>query len=72
MGLVLDPRVASLNPQGQANSSRFFVQVTGFVLPWTHQKSGASSRPVVRSSFARLGTYTSSLTLTLSPDKVQD
>ncbi|KAJ0499676.1 hypothetical protein HanLR1_Chr13g0506511 [Helianthus annuus] len=41
-------------------------------LPWTHQESGANSRPVVRSSFARLGTYTSSLTLTPSPDKVQD
>ncbi|MFS7955344.1 hypothetical protein Hanom_Chr07g00641551 [Helianthus anomalus] len=41
-------------------------------MPSTHQESDAISRPVVRSSFARLGTYTSSLTLTLSPYKVQD
>ncbi|MFS7949832.1 hypothetical protein Hanom_Chr06g00576221 [Helianthus anomalus] len=47
----------------------FFVWVISFVLPWTHQESGASSRPVVRSSFAQLGTYTSSLTLTPSPIK---
>ncbi|MFS7928352.1 hypothetical protein Hanom_Chr04g00319771 [Helianthus anomalus] len=71
-GLHFDPRAASLIPRGQANPSRLFVWVTGFVLPWTHQESGASSRPVVHSSFARLGTYTSSLTLTLSPIKVQD
>ncbi|MFS8003764.1 hypothetical protein Hanom_Chr13g01217751 [Helianthus anomalus] len=71
-GLIFDPRVAFPGPRGQANPSRFFVWVTGFVLPWTHQESGVSSRPVVRSSFARLGTYTSSLTLTPSPGKVQD
>ncbi|MFS7895607.1 hypothetical protein Hanom_Chr15g01352441 [Helianthus anomalus] len=34
---------------GQANPSRFFVGVTGFVLPWTHQESSASSRPVMHS-----------------------
>ncbi|MFS7993774.1 hypothetical protein Hanom_Chr12g01098051 [Helianthus anomalus] len=71
--LVFDSYVTSSSPRGQANSSRFFVWVTGFVLPWTHQESGASSRPVVCSSFARLGRYTSSLsTLTPSPDKVQN
>ncbi|MFS8031263.1 hypothetical protein Hanom_Chr17g01543731 [Helianthus anomalus] len=43
--------------------------VTSFVLPWAHQESGGSSRLVVRSSFARLGTYTFSLTLTPSPIK---
>ncbi|MFS7935976.1 hypothetical protein Hanom_Chr05g00409921 [Helianthus anomalus] len=64
--------MASQSPRGQANPSRFFVWVTCFVLPWTHQESGASSQPVVCSSFARLGTNTSSLTLTPSPDKVQD
>ncbi|MFS7929595.1 hypothetical protein Hanom_Chr04g00334371 [Helianthus anomalus] len=64
--------MASPSPLGQAIPSRFLVWVSGFVLPWTHQESGASSRPVVRSSFVRLGTYISSLTLTPSPDKVQD
>ncbi|MFS8015830.1 hypothetical protein Hanom_Chr15g01361311 [Helianthus anomalus] len=68
-GLVFDPHVASPSPQGQANHFCFFVWVTGFVLPWTHQESGANSRLVVRSSFARLDTYTSSLTLTPSPIK---
>ncbi|MFS7936167.1 hypothetical protein Hanom_Chr05g00412281 [Helianthus anomalus] len=63
--------MASPSARGQSNPSRFFVWVTGFVLPWTHLESGASSRLVVRSSFARLGTYTSSLTLIPSPDKVQ-
>ncbi|MFS8034478.1 hypothetical protein Hanom_Chr17g01581581 [Helianthus anomalus] len=28
---------------GQANYSRFFVWITGFVLPWTHQESDANS-----------------------------
>ncbi|MFS7957728.1 hypothetical protein Hanom_Chr07g00669831 [Helianthus anomalus] len=68
---LFNPRVASPSPRGQANPSRFFVWVTGFVLPWTHQESGASSRPVVRLSFARVGTHTSLLTLTLSPIKVR-
>ncbi|MFS8020630.1 hypothetical protein Hanom_Chr16g01417841 [Helianthus anomalus] len=47
---VFDPRMASPSPRGQANPSRFFMWVTGFVLPWTHQESGAISRPVVHSS----------------------
>ncbi|MFS7930378.1 hypothetical protein Hanom_Chr04g00343591 [Helianthus anomalus] len=49
-GVSFRPHVASPSPRGQTNPSRFFVWVTGFVLPWTHQKSSASSRPVVRSS----------------------
>ncbi|MFS7930382.1 hypothetical protein Hanom_Chr04g00343641 [Helianthus anomalus] len=57
-GLVFDPHVVSLSPPGQPNPSYFFVWVTGFVLPWTHQESGT--------------TNTSSLTLTPSPDKVPD
>ncbi|MFS8034676.1 hypothetical protein Hanom_Chr17g01583941 [Helianthus anomalus] len=70
---LFDPCVASPSPRGQTNPSRFFVWVTDFVLHWTHQESGASSRPVVRSWFARLGAYTSSVSLTLtpSPDEVQ-
>ncbi|MFS7955343.1 hypothetical protein Hanom_Chr07g00641521 [Helianthus anomalus] len=58
--LVFDPRVSSPSPWGQANLSGFFVWVISFILPWTHHKSDANSRPVVCSSFARLGTCRSS------------
>ncbi|MFS7972776.1 hypothetical protein Hanom_Chr09g00848781 [Helianthus anomalus] len=57
---------------GDKSIHPILLWVTGFVLPWTHQESGFGSRSVVRSPFAQLDTYTFSLTLILSSDKVQD
>ncbi|MFS8018332.1 hypothetical protein Hanom_Chr15g01390831 [Helianthus anomalus] len=60
-GLLFDPRVASPSPRGQANPSRFFVWFTGFVLPWTHQESGANSRPVCTTRHVHLFIDTNSV-----------